>query len=310
LTFVQLIASSSFPYLDDDEDSEPLYTLFLPHDQRPHGYVLLHIADKIPWPNEFSIDHERRRIQLQDTSNGENPSEACNAAFAKIIDESIERDLFQTIHGVHSELFAILGANYPVQIERFAAPLFGIISRGAHLTVYTNTVDGMKIWVPRRSPAVHTYPNMLDTTVAGGVPAKETPFETIIHEADEEASLPADILRRDTRACGVLTYISRSKGATGGEQGLIVPDTVHIFDLEVGKDIIPKPKDEEVKEFYLMSVEEVHKALLGGEFKTNSAVVMIDFFIRHGIITSENEKDYVEIVMRMHRRLPFPAASQ
>jgi hypothetical protein len=55
-----------------------------------------------------------------------------------------------------------------------------------------------------------------------------------------------------------------------------------------------------------MRVDEVKEALSRAEFKTNSAVVMIDFFIRHGIITADNEKDYVEIVQRMHRRLPFP----
>jgi hypothetical protein len=32
---------------------------------------------------------------------------------------------------------------------------------------------------------------------------------------------------------------------------------------------------------------------------------MLDFFIRHGIISADNEEDFVEIRQRMHRRLPF-----
>jgi hypothetical protein len=32
---------------------------------------------------------------------------------------------------------------------------------------------------------------------------------------------------------------------------------------------------------------------------------MIDFFVRHGLITPENEKHYSEIVARVHRRMPF-----
>jgi hypothetical protein len=32
---------------------------------------------------------------------------------------------------------------------------------------------------------------------------------------------------------------------------------------------------------------------------------LVDFLIRHGIITPENEPDFVEISMRLHRRLPF-----
>jgi hypothetical protein len=37
----------------------------------------------------------------------------------------------------------------------------------------------------------------------------------------------------------------------------------------------------------------------------NSAVVMIDFLVRHGVVTVENEEGFVEMGMRMHRRLPF-----
>lgn len=100
-----------------------------------------------------------------------------------------------------------------------------------------------------------------------------------------------------------MAYVGHSK------QGLVVPDQVFVYDLEVGPDVIPVPRDGEVKEFNLMGVDEVKTSLAAGEFKPNSAVVMLDFFIRHGIITAENEKNYVEIVSRMHRRLPFPTGT-
>jgi hypothetical protein len=74
--------------------------------------------------------------------------------------------------------------------------------------------------------------------------------------------------------------------------------------------MVCKQNDEEVKEFYLMTVNEVKESLARAEFKTNSALVMIDFFIRHGIITAENEQNYVEIIARLHRRLPLPTTSQ
>lgn len=74
--------------------------------------------------------------------------------------------------------------------------------------------------------------------------------------------------------------------------GLVKPDMVHVYDVEVAEDVIPKPHDGEVKEFYLMTPDEIKTALLRKEFKTNSAAVMIDFFIRHGIITADNERDY------------------
>lgn len=39
---------------------------------------------------------------------------------------------------------------------------------------------------------------------------------------------------------------------------------------------------------------------------TLTDTVLIDFFIRHGILTPENEPDYIEIVARLHRRFEFP----
>jgi len=71
-----------------------------------------------------------------------------------------------------------------------------------------------------------------------------------------------------------------------------------------------KQNDDEVKEFNLMTIDEVKEGLASVEFKTNSALVMIDFFIRHAIITAENEKNYAEILSRLHRRLPLPTAPQ
>lgn len=291
----------SFPY---DGNSERFYELFLPNDDRPHGYMFPENVHRMPWTKDFEVDQRAKTVKLKDASDGSDPSKACNVAFAKVVDAAIRDDVFATIHCSHSEPFRIVGAKYPVWIERFACPLFGIVSRGAHLTVYTMSQGKMHIWVPRRSPKIFVSPNKLDTTVAGGVRADECPFETIIHEADEEASLPADLIRKDVRSTGCLTYINCSGG--GDRDNLIFPDCVCVYDLEVGTDIKPAPKDDEVKEFYLMSVDEVKAALANDEFKDNSAVVMIDFFIRHGILTPENERDYVEIITRMHRRMPFP----
>lgn len=91
----------------------------------------------------------------------------------------------------------------------------------------------------------------------------------------------------------------------------MAPDLVYVYDLEVGPDIVPTPKDGEVKEFYLMGIEEVKRALKRGEFKTNSAVVMVDFFVRQGFVTAEEvgEGVLVEVSQRMHRRLPFPVSA-
>ena len=86
---------------------------------------------------------------------------------------------------------------------------------------------------------------------------------------------------------------------------MLQPEVQYVYDLELGEDVIPKPSDDEVAEFNLMTVEEVKQALTDGKFKPNCALVLLDFFVRHGILT-ERDAGYIEILARLHRRLEFP----
>lgn len=286
------------------------YVLLLPNNDRPHSLLLPSVVASMPWTSDFEIDHANLIVKLSPDSFGKDIGESCTLAFSSLVSRAIDEDTFPILHKQHSELYPIVGAKYPVAIERFARSLFGIIARGAHLTVYTRTEAGMEIWVPRRSAHLFTYPNCLDTTVAGGVTAGEGPFECIVREAAEEASLSESLVRDAAHSCGVLSYISMREYGGDGENGLISPDLIYTYDLEVTPDVTLKPGDDEVREFYLWDVDEVKRGLARGEFKTNSALVMIDFLMRHGAITPDNEKDYAEISSRMHRRLPFPTAPE
>jgi 8-oxo-dGTP pyrophosphatase MutT (NUDIX family) len=309
-----LISSRRFPYDDPlkpiGDHWSSLYQFRLPEDPRTHGFMLGSTVKNMPWTDDFVIDHEARTVRLAPTEDKGDLAASCTKAFSRLIQRAIDEDTFRVIHRSHSEPYPIVGANYPVSIERYASTLFGIISRGAHLTVYTKTASGMKIWVPRRSPKLFTYPNCLDTTVAGGVAFGEGPFECVVREADEEASLPEDLVRKQVVHCGCISYVGLNDRGGGGEAGLIAPDIMYVYDLEVPEHVICKQNDGEVKEFYLMSIDQVKEGLAKAEFKTNSALVMIDFFIRHGIITAENEQKYAEIIARLHRRLPLPTRPQ
>ena len=260
----------------------------------------------MPWTPDFHIDRDQKTVRLCPVDS----ATSLTAALKRLTDTAIEKDTFRIIHQEHSELFPILGVK-GMTVERYFTPLFGTVSRGAHLTVYTRVGPSkeMKIWVPRRSESCFTYPGCLDTTVAGGLPVGESPLGCIVREAEEEASLPKALVRKDAVACGALSYIQQSAKGEGGEIGLIAPDLLYVYDLKVDESVQVRPHDDEVQEFYLMTVKEVQDALARGEFKTNSAVVMLDFFIRHGIINEGNEKHYTELLMRMHRRLPFPTSA-
>jgi 8-oxo-dGTP pyrophosphatase MutT (NUDIX family) len=301
----------SFPY---DEYFSPvcnhwstLYRFYLPDDPRPHGLMLAATVQKMPWTEDFKVNHETRTVRVLPL-NPDGQLATCTVAFSRLVQRCIDEGTFYVIHGQHSEPYPIMGSKFHVTLERYASTLFGIISRGAHLTAYTMTTEGMKIWVPRRSPHLFTYPNCLDTTVAGGVAAGESPYECIVREANEEASLDEEYVRNHAKAVGCISYIGLNDSRGGGEAGLISPDIMYLYDLELPEDVICRQNDEEVKEFSLMAITEVKEFLARAEFKKNSALVMIDFFIRHGIITSEEEEHYGEILSRLHRRLPLPTS--
>lgn len=133
-------------------------------------------------------------------------------------------------------------------------------------------------------------------------------MECLVREAEEEASFPEDLIRQYAKPRGTVSYFSIRDSKAGGETDLLQPECQFVFDLELTSDIEPKPNDDEVEDFQLWDVEKVQRAIAEGQFKPNCALVLLDFFVRHGILTPENEKDYVEIVSRLHRKLPFPTS--
>ncbi|KAK3319976.1 NUDIX hydrolase domain-like protein [Cercophora scortea] len=307
-TYLSLVeACDDFPY-GSTAKSDTYYRLYLADDDHPYGLMTPEVVNKMPWTSAFAIHHEApRSVTVLDSSNGRNPAAAINSAFAELVSICIDRDLFHVLCRQHSELTAIIGAQYPtpIVVERFAAGLFGLVSRGAHLVAYVNADDGLKVWVSRRSAHLYTYPGLLDVTVGGGIKSGVSPLETIVQEADEEASLPEDVIRQHIRPRGVLSHMNTTGNDFKGEKGLVVPDYIYVYDIELPRGVIPRPHDDEVEGFYCLSVPELQAALLNKEFKTDSAAVLVYFLIVHGFITAENEPDYVEINMRLHRMLPF-----
>ena len=223
------------------------------------------------------------------------------------MDVARKNELFKLLKGWRDEAYPINRApNTQIGIERAGSPLFGIVTYGVHLTAYVKVNGALKIWVPRRANNKQTYGGMLDNTVAGGIAIGENPMTTLVREAAEEASLPEDLVRANAKAAGTVSYFHVRDERAGGEVGLLQPEVEYVFDMEIRPDVVPKPADNEVEEFYLWSVEEVQKAMSEGQFKPNCAVVLLDFLVRHGVLNSGNEPDLIEIVSRIHRKLPFP----
>jgi 8-oxo-dGTP pyrophosphatase MutT (NUDIX family) len=82
-------------------------------------------------------------------------------------------------------------------------------------------------------------------------------LDTLVKEAEEEASLPADLVRHQAVATGAVSYFYVREESAGGEVGLLQPEVQYVYDLAVSEEIIPKPNDDEVDSFSLLPLHEV-----------------------------------------------------
>ena len=179
-----------------------------------------------------------------------------------------------------------------MQIERAACPALGIRSWGVHVNGYVRKRDGLYMWVAKRASDKPTYPGMLDNMVAGGQPIGIGLHANVIKEAQEEAGIPAEISERAV-AVGMISYVHHR------EAGLS-PDQMFCYDLELPLDFIPENTDGEVEEFTLLPIAEVAETVRDTHaFKFNCNLVIIDFLIRHGVLTPDNEPDYVTLCQKL-----------
>jgi len=299
----------SFPYYQVDPDLygasiSTYYELRVQNHDYALGYMLPSVAEVFRGIPHWSIDDDERILTLTEGTDATSRTAVIQTTFLALRTTGH----FKVLEQWRDELYPVYGRGKELlfSVERAASPLLGVVTYGVHMTAFVRTEDGLKIWVPRRARSKHTFGGMLDNAVAGGIASGESPFESLVRECAEEASLEEELVRNNVKTCGCVTYFYIRDERAGGETRLLQPECEYVYDLELPEDIVPKPGDNEVEDFYLWTLDEVKVALAKGEFKPNTAVVMLDFFIRHGILTAENEKDYIEIVARMHRRFEFP----
>jgi 8-oxo-dGTP pyrophosphatase MutT (NUDIX family) len=165
-------------------------------------------------------------------------------------------------------------------LDRGALPDFGVIGVGVHVNGLVRRADGLHLWVAKRAADKKLDPGKLDNLVAGGVPAGLTPFETLVKEAEEEAALPPEISGKARFAARFAYNMERPEG--------LRRDVVFAYDLELPEDFVPLPADGEVESFSLWPLQRVFEAVSeGDEFKFNVNLVLIDLFMREGLVESE-----------------------
>ncbi|MGE0153436.1 MAG: DUF4743 domain-containing protein [Reyranellaceae bacterium] len=183
-------------------------------------------------------------------------------------------------------------------MERAAIPFFGVRAYGVHLTGFVRKGDGLHVWVATRSKSKPTYPGMLDNTVAGGQPEGLSLIDNLIKECQEEASIP-EALARQARPIGIVTYCLEHRDG-------LKPDVLFNYDLELPDDFVPRPHDEEIEHFELWPVRRVVERVRDTfDFKFNCNLVLIDFFIRHGLLDPA-DPDYVAVAAGLHAHAEGP----
>jgi 8-oxo-dGTP pyrophosphatase MutT (NUDIX family) len=301
----------TFPYPESNPTAylsriNNYYALHIAGYSYPLGYMLPSVVEVFRNTPSWAIDDDDRTLTLTAGDTAASRSQAVENTLLALR----ETGHFKVLEKWRGELYAVYGMGKELlfNVERSASPLFGVVTYGVHLTAYTRSKDTgeIRIWTPRRARTKQTFGGMLDNAVAGGIASGESPFESLVRECAEEASLPEDLVRSKAKAAGTVTYYYIRDERAGGETGLMQPECQYVYDLELDEDVVPKPGDDEVEEFNLWSVGDVREAMGRGEFKPNCALVVLDFFVRHGLLNAENERNYIEVVARLHRRLEFP----
>lgn len=89
------------------------------------------------------------------------------------------------------------------------------------------------------------------------------------------------------------------------EKVLLLIDKQYDIEFPDDKTIVPRPNDSEVDVFKAMPVPQVIDKMLANEFKPNCALVLLDFFIRHGLLTNESDTRFVEVSVTLRK---FPCS--
>ncbi|MDB5411651.1 MAG: hypothetical protein JWL84_6563 [Rhodospirillales bacterium] len=181
------------------------------------------------------------------------------------------------------------------RLDRGALAFFGARAHGVHLNGLRRDPDGLKLWIGTRAADKKVEPNKLDNLVAGGIGNGHGVFETLLKEADEEAGLASELVIRAVPV-GAITYRMETKGG-------LRDDLLFVYDLEIPASVTPHNTDGEIAEFNLMlATEVVLRVRDTHDFKFNVSLVIIDFALRHGLITPD-DPDYVELVTGLRRPL-------
>ncbi len=229
------------------------------------GYVSPELAAKLAANPDIKVTD---RVVLHSAAAGQ------LNAIAKAAGIALRDENFDVRQDVDGPVLAIL--------DRGAVPDFGVIGAGVHVNGLVKNAAGWHLWVGKRAADKKLDPGKLDHLVAGGIAAGFSRQQTLLKEAAEEASLPPSLAAK-ARPVAFFRYdMQRPEG--------LRRDAIFAYDLILPESFTPIPADGEMASFTLMPLDEVFKIVATtDDFKFNVNLVLIDLFIRFGMIAGADE---------------------
>jgi 8-oxo-dGTP pyrophosphatase MutT (NUDIX family) len=178
-------------------------------------------------------------------------------------------------------VFAPDGVQVLARIERASSRFWGTLTFGAHANGFVAGPDGRPsaLWIAQRSFDKATDPGQHDNLIGGGVPAGQSPWQTLQREGWEEAGLSDDVLR--SARPGRVLHIERD--IPEGWQA----EHLHVFDLELPAGLAPHNQDGEVHAFSLLPIPDALALARGGTMTVDASLATLDFALRHGLLGDE-----------------------
>ena len=258
-------------------DGPPRIPFVLTHEQGPvlGSVAIRHLPALREWPDAFELlaaaDGAPRALVLT------LPAHARDARLAQIHARLRADGL---IVGWRDEPYPLrdrAGGEHGT-LERAASRFWGALTLGAHCNGYLADDSGRPthLWIARRSLTKPTDPGRLDNLIGGGVPAGQSPREAVIREGWEEAGL------EPRQMAGLVTggLVDLECDIPEGRQH----ERLHVFDLALPADVVPRNVDGEVAEHRLMPVGEALARAAAGELTTDAALATLDFAVRHRLV--------------------------
>lgn len=221
--------------------------------------------------------------------------EALSAAVDRVVEALVAEGL---VPKWRNEFFAVAprwGEPPSLKLDRGAVSFFGVRAYGVHLNGYRRDDGRLLLWIGRRAPDKKVAPDKLDNLVAGGIGHDHGLVATLVKEAEEEAAMPPSLVAGAVPV-GALSYRTETR------EGLR-DDVLFLYDLALPASFVPRNTDGEIAAFELMEARTaIERVRDTDDFKFNVNLVLIDFALRHGLVTPD-DPDYLDLVTGLRRPL-------